>query len=404
MRSVLFVDDEPRILDGLRRMLRTERKHWRMGFANGGLAALDRLSQDSFDVIVTDMRMPGMDGAELLKNVREKYPSIVRIVLSGHTDQDAAMRAVPVAHQFLSKPCEPEQLREAVRRGCALHSVLEDDRLRSIIGRIKALPTPPETYLRLRELLEAGDADIEEIVQVIEDDTGMTAKILQLVNSSFFGLGRTQTSLHDAAVYLGTSTIYNLTLTLGAFQSFDQGVLSQHFDISKEQVHANLCARIARRIAPTPFIEEPCYLAAKLHDIGKLVLATCAPDLLEESLSRHIQTKRPFDQIELELHGVTHAEIGGYLLGLWGVSSDIVEAVIHHHQPLRPGTTELDVLGVVHIANALAHELQTTAVAGADSAPLLNNVFLTRLGLVDRVDEWRRIAREEFDSPDADAA
>jgi len=103
-KRILFVDDEPRILDGLRRMLRPQRRVWSMTFANSGLEAVEELKSNSYDVVVTDMRMPGFDGAAVINYVHEHYPEIVRIVLSGFTELETALRAVPIAHQFLTKP------------------------------------------------------------------------------------------------------------------------------------------------------------------------------------------------------------------------------------------------------------------------------------------------------------
>ena len=111
MRRILFVDDDPRILEELRDMLRPQRHDWEMAFAPSGDAALALMQASPFDVIVSDMRMPGMDGAALLARVRQEYPQVVRIVLSSHTELSTALRVVPVAHQFLAKPCDAEMLR-----------------------------------------------------------------------------------------------------------------------------------------------------------------------------------------------------------------------------------------------------------------------------------------------------
>src|ERR1700690_3600413 len=120
MRRVLFVDDEPQILEGLRHRLHRQRKQWEMLFAESGKAALKILAHEPVDVIITDMRMPQMDGATLLTKVKELYPRVVRIVLSGHAELETALRAVPVAHQFLNKPSEPGVIEGVVERACNL--------------------------------------------------------------------------------------------------------------------------------------------------------------------------------------------------------------------------------------------------------------------------------------------
>ncbi|MBV9849174.1 MAG: response regulator [Armatimonadetes bacterium] len=120
MIRVLFVDDESHILSGLQRMLRPLRHEWAMTFAEGGPAALDALAGAEFDVIVTDMRMPGMSGAQLLAEVRRRHPRVARIVLSGQSDREHLQQLAQTPHEYLSKPCDTELLKETVRRLCGL--------------------------------------------------------------------------------------------------------------------------------------------------------------------------------------------------------------------------------------------------------------------------------------------
>ncbi|MBC8317540.1 MAG: response regulator [Desulfobulbaceae bacterium] len=120
-KRILFVDDEPNILVGLRRMLRSLRKEIDMEFAESGKEALQVMSKASFDVVVSDMRMPGMDGAELLTEVRRLYPDTIRIILSGYAAAEAIMRTETIVHQFLHKPCEPQNIKDTLLRSCQLH-------------------------------------------------------------------------------------------------------------------------------------------------------------------------------------------------------------------------------------------------------------------------------------------
>lgn len=141
MRRILFVDDEPAVLEGLRNLFRKQRRHWEMVFAPGGMEALGELERTRFDVVVSDMRMPGIDGAELLRRVKDGYPSIARIVLSGHAEPEAVARVLPVADTYVSKPCDAEALRVAIEQGCALH----DQHERENAGTASSLrPPSPE--------------------------------------------------------------------------------------------------------------------------------------------------------------------------------------------------------------------------------------------------------------------
>src|SRR5437870_1863054 len=113
---VLFVDDDQALLDGLRRVLRSERQIWDMTFVADSTEALNIISQQCFDVVVSDMRMPNLNGAQLLSEVKKICPISVRIILSGQADLDLIVEAVASAHQFLSKPCETNDLRSTIRR------------------------------------------------------------------------------------------------------------------------------------------------------------------------------------------------------------------------------------------------------------------------------------------------
>ncbi|MGA2697314.1 MAG: response regulator, partial [Terriglobales bacterium] len=157
MIRILFVDDEVKILEGLKRMMWLHRCEWEMAFAPGGRAALSMLESCAFDVVVSDMRMPEMDGAALLEIVREKYPNVLRFILSGYTELEAAYRAVPVAHQFLSKPCDADALRDGIQRSTSLVEVLNSKMMASMVGSLRDLPSMPRTCAELRRVMADPD-------------------------------------------------------------------------------------------------------------------------------------------------------------------------------------------------------------------------------------------------------
>src|SRR5579872_4509989 len=206
MKRILFVDDEPKVLDGLKRMLYTFRRDWEMVFVTSGQEALTQLSSSNFDVVITDVRMPEMNGIELLAEVRERHPQVVRMVLSGAADQELTISSVTVAHQYLAKPCEATRLRETVDRALNLRVMLEDPALQKVVSRIHSLPSIPTVYRQLMEAVQSPDTTPKEIGGIVAQDVAMTAKVLQLVNSSFFGTTRQITRPTEAVIYLGTST------------------------------------------------------------------------------------------------------------------------------------------------------------------------------------------------------
>jgi len=392
MKRILFVDDEPNILDGLKRMLRPQRRVWDMAFAPSGQEALTAMAAEPFDVVVTDMKMPGMNGAELLAQVKAGHPGTVRIVLSGHADMEASMRSVSVSHQFLAKPCEADALRAAVDRACGLEVLLREPSLQEALGSVVELPTLPRVYNSLTEALSKEEVDISEVGSIVEEDVGIAAKILQLVNTSFFGLRIEIADLRQATTYLGVTTIRDLVLSYGMFQKFEGSVMPSAFSIEREQSHAFLAARIAKRILSEKMAGEQAFLAAMLHDVGKLVLATHLAEPFQTILQAGAGVERPFHAVEREVLGTSHAEIGAYLLGLWGMPYPVVEAVAHHHHPRRvPEQPAFGVLGATHVADALAREQ-----GGCDPELIeLDEQYLQTLGVAERLPEWRAIAAEE---------
>lgn len=189
-RRILFVDDEPNVLQGLQRMLRPMRSEWEMEFAGGGEEALQKMEQAPFDVIVSDMRMPGMNGAQLLKEVARRYPDTVRIVLSGHSDREYILQLVTTTHQYLAKPCDAQTIKDTVNRACALRDLLTSKELSALVSQVKSLPSLPSLYTRIIEILQSDDPSLQKIGQIVSEDIAMSAKVLQLVNSSFFGIAR----------------------------------------------------------------------------------------------------------------------------------------------------------------------------------------------------------------------
>jgi HD-like signal output (HDOD) protein len=393
VKRILFVDDDASVLDALRNLLRKRRNEWDMVFAVGGheaLAELDKAAngQAAFDVVVTDMRMPGMDGAELLKRVRDHFPGTARIVLSGHAERDAVVRALPVTHQFLNKPCDATMLRSVVERTCNLQALLQNEATRSVIGKLDRLPSPPATYLRLTEAMTDPKVTSKAIAAIVEEDPAMTVKVLQLVNSAYFGLAHAATSVNQAVTYLGLEVLRALTLSAHVF-STAEGTSICRAALDEIQQSSLATATIAKRMLKNRELANDAFTAGIIHDVGRIVIALALPEKQREIGARAKEDTRPECSIEQEVLGVTHAEVGAYLLGVWGLPFSIVETTAFHHAPSGAANDAPDVLAAVHLAAAVVH-------ADEPGESQLDRAFLERVGLASEIDAWRTAAADYF--------
>ena len=393
MKRVLFVDDESRVLDGLRRMLYAERKRWDMQFALGGEAALQACEQEAFDVVVSDMRMPGMDGATLLGHIRDRFPSSARVILSGYAEPTLSTRAVSVAHRFLAKPCNAFELQSIIDRLCALQDLLCAPELRRIVGAIGQLPSLSITYTSLTQAVRDPDASVDKVADIIEQDVAMAAKVLQLVNSAFFGLARKVTTLQTAVGYLGMETIKNLALASEAFRVFMPHPRVPLSECEAIQRHAHRAAAIAAVLPMEPAIRDATVVAALLHDVGSLVLGSALPDVFCNARTMAAERGCEVFEAEEELLGTSHAEIGAYLLGLWGLPNIAVEAIVHHHRPDRIQHSGFDCSVAVYMADLLDEELEAHPQdeTGHEIAESTRKCLET-LGVLPRFTELRELA------------
>ena len=391
-RRILFIDDNAMVLRGLERTLRPFRKDWDMVFVETGKEALDLLSRKPFDVVVTDLRMPAMDGVTLLEKIMKLHPQVVRIVLSGESDMGWIMRSARVSHQFLSKPCEPETLKLAISKTCRLFDLLQDKALIQLVSKIESLPSLPALHEKVMEMINSSDASIRQVGEVISRDTAMTAKILQLVNSAFFGLPRHISSPAQATALLGMDTVKSLVLNIQIFSQFDLNEMPSNF-LEQLWRHNIVTGQLSKKISEKEKLEKSAidhaFMAGLLHDTGKLILAYNFPDRYRKVLSLSEMAGIPLWDSEEQVFGVTHAEVGAYLIGLWGLPVPIVEALAFHHYPSRSLDNKFTPLTAVHLANIMEHE--GPSGNGKSGFSSIDRDHLNRLGVMDRLPVWRKL-------------
>jgi putative nucleotidyltransferase with HDIG domain len=387
MIRILFVDDDPNVLEAMQRTMHRMRSEWNMEFVTSGAAGLDSLAKRPADVIVSDMRMPGMDGWELLAEVKRLYPQTVRLVLSGQADPGAIMRLVGTAHQYMAKPGESATLKAAIAQTQLLKQLLSSDQLALLVGSVGALPSCPKAFQEISTCLRQPNASISHAARIISRDIAMTANVMKLVNSSFFGARQSITSVDRAVAYLGLDTLIALVLGHSLFNSGG----SSDRTLDRLWQHSLETATRARAIAlheklPRARVEE-AFLGGMLHDVGRVVFATRYAT--DESADSNDKTVEEISQ--------RHAEVGAYLLGLWGFPSHIVAAVALHHTPNLRADTGLDLTVLIHIADRL------TRVRGGQGLPPLElgiePGLLEALGLADRLSQWSALDVSDGEQP-----
>jgi HD-like signal output (HDOD) protein/CheY-like chemotaxis protein len=362
MKRIMFVDNERKTLDSLRASMVRPDSNWDMEFVDSGALALEEMDRRHYDVILTQMHMPAMDGRQLLEHVTARWPDIIRMAFADSTDMDEAIRLAAVAHQFVAKPCPPLVLKNIIERGLTLHQLLEQSKLREIVGRIRALPTLPKVYAKLRKMTGSESVTAKEIAVVIESDASVAARVLQLVNSAFFRLAQRITNIEQAVTYLGFKAIRNVTLSVEVFNQWPDNT-GVGIDFNKLQTHVHAVATAASALTARTPIADDAMMAGLLHDIGYWILALEAPEDLKRATDLAASAGITLEAAEKQVIGATHAEIGAYLLGIWGLPYSVIEAVAYHHDPLRVEQSGFDVLAAVAISHALVPEDDTIAFA-----------------------------------------
>ena len=391
MLKIVFVDDECSLLGGLKRMLRKMRNEWDMSFFESAREVLEFMQHSHVDVLVTDLRMPEMNGAELLRRAVEIQPETVRIVLSGEVGTSLVYETLGNAHRFLSKPVAADDLQQAIGSSVSMRSYLNDERLLKTVNGIKELPTVPVIYEDLVEALKCPDTPISRLGEIIKRDPGLTAKLLKVVNSAFFGLKNTITDPVSAVNYLGIDVVKSLAVSVKAFEKFGnaaaKGIVSDLWDHS--ELVANMCRKIAESECLPHDDVEKCYMTGLLHDIGSLILAdNFSEKYMEFKTGVDGNSECAVDR-EVELFGAEHGSIGAYLLGLWNIDHVIIEAVAFHHDPMKSHVGEIGPLAILHVAECFSfgffdiEEMQRR----------IDFQYMKRINCLQKIPQWRQICQ-----------
>lgn len=404
MKRVLFVDDEINVLNGLKRMLRAVARDWSMSFSQSGEDALQAMRKfPDFDVVVTDLNMNGISGVEFLMKVREEFPDTIRFVLSGSTDAQMILKVSNVAHQIMGKPCEPEKLYNAVSRAFALREQLNIGPLKKLIHQMGTLPALPVVYEQILLEMVLEDTSVARVGKLVEQDPGLSAKVLQIVNSAYMGMRSPVSNLIQACAMLGLDNLKNVVLMAEVFD-LPRGIkLPRSFSLSALWSHSLAVGEGARQIATAETSDKKvidrAFTAGLLHEIGQLILATQLTEEFARAIRYAEENQVTLEDAELEVLGATHNQVGSYVLELWGLPDPVVEAIAFHIHPSAcpaedyslqesgyhlPEEAAFTALTALHAANFFCEGSE----AGDGIKAEIDTVYLENLGYIDRVETW----------------
>ncbi|MFO1500697.1 MAG: response regulator [Verrucomicrobiota bacterium] len=391
-KRILFVDDDPVLLQFYTAFMQSEKDRWEITTLDQAVKALDLLAHEHFDVLVSDFRMPGIDGLQFMREVSQKFPRAARFTISGIQDREQLAQCLGATHQFLPKPFDFKQFKAALGRVGELHGFLENPQLQSIVSKLGTLPSFPSLYLQMMAEVNNKNRSLETLAGIVAKDPAMTAKLLQIVNSATFGRARKMSTPFEAIHYLGVNAVHSLVLSAHVFASCEASPPLPGVSMQALWNHAVQTALLSRLILQTEGVEleeaEAAYTAGLLHDIGKLMLLQNLRKEFEAALTLAANEGIPLFQAETRVLGASHAAIGAYLLGLWGLPAEIVEAVAFHHTPALSGLRMLGPLAAVHVANSLLQNAQVHA----PGISVLDLEYLAGLGIADHLDRWRGMA------------
>ncbi len=425
MRKILFVGDNSGEVKKLKKMLKPMSHEWEMGFTVSGEEALNFMASSPFDVVVSNMDMPEMDGIELLDIVMERCPETVRIIYSEFSGPEIVLKSAKSTHQFLAKPCSADTMKYTIERACKLQDLLKNETLRKIVAGIKKLPSLPKLYSLIVAEMQSEDASLKKVGHIISQDVSMSAKILQLVNSATFDLPQKIANPQQAAVFLGIDTLKALVLSIHVFSSFTEDSELFWFSLADMQKRSikvgKLAGDIARAETDDDKVVEEALIAGILHDIGRLIMLKI-PEQCRMIMDFIERTGCDLVEAEYAILKASHAELGAYLLGLWGLPGNVVEAVAFHHnpskllddvfimpaepsnktkdknkdkikssgtdsksQPAKKLLKEFTAMTAVHVANSL---LMQESSPGTTDFPYIDKCYLDQLNLTDKLPEW----------------
>ncbi|MBI9071738.1 MAG: HDOD domain-containing protein [Melioribacteraceae bacterium] len=318
------------------------------------------LDENNFDIIIVDSEIEPIDIIEFLTLVKRKKPKAIRVAFANSSFKSMGTPLSQLCHRIFSNPLDPDHVYLTIKKFVSLKKYITNEKIVKVVNNISELPTLPDTYFKLETELSSENVSMHRISEIITHDMAFTSKVLQIVNSSFFGLKKKVTLPSQAVNYLGRNVLKSLILYHKLYLSFKiNDDIKDYFE--KMWIHSNKVGRFAEELIYQAYYNEigmieDAYIGGLLHDIGKVVMLSVDGypydvfNLMKEKQCR-------FSQAEYELYDVSHSDVAAYFLALWGLPERIVEAVYSHKRDTRLDFSKFTVPNAVHIANLLATDL-----------------------------------------------
>ncbi|MGZ8940677.1 MAG: HDOD domain-containing protein [Limisphaerales bacterium] len=367
---------------------------WKVHVSQSSEDALCQLEQVAFDVIFVDLKSGPLASIQFLHQVWSRHPSTIRFLLSDSLAPDIMVTCALGPHQVLLKPLEGPAIRNAMERAALVNRLFQNKDVQTLVSRIRTFPSRPTIYAEVIRELRSSNASAQTVGELVSRDLAISAKLLQITNSAFFGFNRPVAKPGDAVLLLGMETTASLVLGIEAFSQLDN-VKLKYFSTDQIWRHCQIVANSARAIAEhvtqDADLAQEAYTAALLHDIGKLALAVNLDEAYRDALNVGREKHIPAWQVERQAFGATHAEAGAYLLSLWGLPANVIEAVANHHIPARELSSEYTALTALHVANAIDHSLTQQRVPGEEVQIDLD--YPAELRIIEQLDTFRDIVQ-----------
>jgi HD-like signal output (HDOD) protein len=385
MKRILFVATGTALLESLRMTIAPRHVCWHMEQVEGAAEADHRLRETEFDALVFDLRIAGRDAPALLAHAQQRQPNMVRVCLSDTTTGEAFTRTVSLAHQFLSSPCDLERLFEVIERTCAVREILGRPAIRELVGKLQGLPSTTQSYHALSEAIAEPNAHSDRIAEIVSEDQALSVKTMQIVNSALFRRSTPISSIHAAVPFVGLEMIKSLALSACLFNALEASPAANRL-LKDLQARSMRRAQFARVLLEGSRLGHEAFTTALLLDVGEAVLALGSPERYQQLIALARARALPGYEIEPEIFGAAHPEVGAYLLGLWGLPIELIEAVAYHHRPSLVAHGQTEVLLAIHVADTITQSNPPTPGRLLDR---LDPAFAQRPEVALRLKAWK---------------